>query len=85
MLEDRALRASPWVAGGAFLCPHMALLEECMSKDLPPFFPFMLLEFGLRAWSTCKAGLYPLSHTSSPFCSGYFGNGIFRTICPEMA
>jgi hypothetical protein len=23
-----------------------------------------------------------LSHTSSPFCSSYFGNGIWQTICP---
>jgi hypothetical protein len=23
-----------------------------------------------------------LSHTSSPFCFGYFGDGISRTICP---
>jgi hypothetical protein len=33
---------------------------------------------------TCKAGvvLYCLSHTSSPFCSGYFGDGgVSHTIC----
>jgi hypothetical protein len=23
-----------------------------------------------------------LNHTSSPFCSGYFGDGVSRTICP---
>jgi hypothetical protein len=25
---------------------------------------------------------YCLSHTSSPFCSGYFGDGVLRTTCP---
>jgi hypothetical protein len=28
-----------------------------------------------------KQVLYCLSHTSSPFCSGYFGAGVSRTIC----
>jgi hypothetical protein len=23
-----------------------------------------------------------LSHSSSPFCSGYFGDGVFQSICP---
>jgi hypothetical protein len=26
--------------------------------------------------------LYHLSHTSSPFNSGYFGDGVSQTICP---
>jgi hypothetical protein len=29
----------------------------------------------------CKQALYCLSHTSSPFCSGYFGDGVLGTIC----
>jgi hypothetical protein len=28
-----------------------------------------------------KQVLYHLSHTSSPFCSGYFGDGVSPTIC----
>jgi hypothetical protein len=27
-----------------------------------------------------EQALYPLNHTSSPFCSGYFGDGVFQTI-----
>jgi hypothetical protein len=26
-----------------------------------------------------------LSHTPSPFCSGYFGDGILLTICPDWS
>jgi hypothetical protein len=33
---------------------------------------------------TCQAGAYRLSHTSSPFCSGDFGDGVSRTICPGL-
>jgi hypothetical protein len=29
-----------------------------------------------------KQALYYLRHTSSPFFSGYFGDGILQTICP---
>jgi hypothetical protein len=25
--------------------------------------------------------LYYLTHTSGPFCSGYFGDGVLQTIC----
>jgi hypothetical protein len=33
-------------------------------------------------WGPCTLHLlYCLSHTSSPFCSGYFGDGVLRTIC----
>jgi hypothetical protein len=28
-----------------------------------------------------KQVLHYLSHASSPFCSGYFGDGFLRTIC----
>jgi hypothetical protein len=34
------------------------------------------LEFELRASSFAKQGFYHLSHTSSSFCSGYFGDGV---------
>jgi hypothetical protein len=29
--------------------------------------------------------LYPLSHTSSPFCSAYFGDGVLQTFCLAWA
>jgi hypothetical protein len=38
-----------------------------------------------RVWSQgfvlVKQVLYYLSHTSSPFCSGYFRDGVLRAIC----
>jgi hypothetical protein len=37
------------------------------------------LNSGLHTW---KQVLYHLNHTSSPFCSGYFGDGVLWTICP---
>jgi hypothetical protein len=43
------------------------------------FFFFLVgLGFELSAWWA----QYHLSHTSSPFCSGYFGDGVSRSICP---
>jgi hypothetical protein len=46
------------------------------------FFFFFLerLEFELRTLHLQV--LYHLNHTSSPFCSAYFGDGILKTICP---
>jgi hypothetical protein len=38
------------------------------------------LEFELRAYVFAKQALYHLSHTSSPFCSGYFADGIIQSI-----
>jgi hypothetical protein len=32
-----------------------------------------------------KQVLYHLSHTSSPFCSGYFGDEFLRAIFPGLA
>jgi hypothetical protein len=51
------------------------------------FFFFFFLEwvwsFGLRASCVrAKQALYHLIHVSNPFCSGYFGDGVSRTICP---
>jgi hypothetical protein len=42
------------------------------------FWVLVGLRFEFRA---CKAALYHLSHTSSPFCSGCFGDGVSRKIC----
>jgi hypothetical protein len=33
-------------------------------------------------FALANQALYCLSHTSSPFCSGYFGDGVSWTICP---
>jgi hypothetical protein len=45
------------------------------------FFFFLVgLEFELRALPLRSRWLY-LSHTSSPFCSGYCENGVSRIIC----
>jgi hypothetical protein len=43
---------------------------------------FFCVGLGLRApgFQLTKQVLY-VSHTSSPFCSGYFGDGFSRTIC----
>jgi hypothetical protein len=32
-----------------------------------------------------KQAHYCLSHTSIPFCSGYFGDGILQTVCLDWA
>jgi hypothetical protein len=41
---------------------------------------------GTRIWTQvfilAKQALYPWSHSSSSFCSGYFGDGVLGTICP---
>jgi hypothetical protein len=39
------------------------------------------LAFELRGFVFGKQALYCFSHTSSPFCSGYFGDGVLATIC----
>jgi hypothetical protein len=45
-------------------------------------FFFMGLEFELRV-SHLQSRHFTLSHTSSSFCSGYFGDGVWWTICPD--
>jgi hypothetical protein len=39
------------------------------------------MDFELRASHFAKQVLYHLSHTSNPFCSGYFGGEVLQTIC----
>jgi hypothetical protein len=55
--------------------------QDAFQTKLLLFFFFFLvgLEFELH---TCKAGALHLSHIFSAFCSGYFGDGDSRTICP---
>jgi hypothetical protein len=45
------------------------------------FFFFLGLGFELRASCLQSDTLYHLSNTSSPFCSGYLGDGILQIIC----
>jgi hypothetical protein len=37
---------------------------------------YLFLFIGRTGFEIAKQVLYHLSHTSSPFCSGYFGDGI---------
>jgi hypothetical protein len=58
----------------------LVLFTKCKSS-----FFCCCLDKGLNSgfW-TCKAGMLPLEHTSSPFCSGYFfGDGVLLIICPD--
>jgi hypothetical protein len=36
-------------------------------------------------FALAKQALYHLSHTSSPFCCGYFEDGVSGTILPRLA
>jgi hypothetical protein len=41
------------------------------------FFFFLVIRgFELRAYVLARQELYHFSHASSPFCSGYFGDGV---------
>jgi hypothetical protein len=37
----------------------------------------------IQGFTLGKQAVYHLSQTSSPFCSVYFGDGIWRTICQD--
>jgi hypothetical protein len=41
----------------------------------------VLVGLGAQGFILAKQVLYHLSHTSSPFCSGYFEDGVSGTIC----
>jgi hypothetical protein len=50
------------------------------------FFFFLVgLVFELRALHLAKQALYLLSHASSSFCSGYFGDGGLANYVPGLA
>jgi hypothetical protein len=59
---------------------------ESFRKTFPAIlaFFFSLGETGVRTqgFALAKQALYHVSHTFSPFCSGYFGNVVSLTICP---
>jgi hypothetical protein len=52
---------------GSYISPYLSFF----------FFFFFLVELGFE-----HKVFYHLSHTSSLFCYGYFGDGILGTICP---
>jgi hypothetical protein len=65
-------------------CELMSLLSQLSRVLGDLFFSFFFffwsgLEFEL---CTSKQALYCLSHTSSSFCSDYFGDRVSQTICP---
>jgi hypothetical protein len=35
-----------------------------------------------QGFMLAKQEIFHLRHTSSPFCSGYFGDGVSQTVCP---
>jgi hypothetical protein len=61
-------------------------LEVCPSRgfwNLVSSFFFFWWDWGLNSgFEFAKQVLCHVSHTSSPFCSGYFGNVISLTVCP---
>jgi hypothetical protein len=70
-------------------CPELCLWPRTPAiKSLPHgFIIFICLVFGgigvwIQGFVFVKQSLYSLSHTSIPFCSGYFGDGVSKTICP---
>jgi hypothetical protein len=67
---------------------HINMLHgnyACLSLSLPIFF-FFLWDWNLNSGlCSCKAGFYGLSHTSSPFCSGYFEVGCLPNHLPRLA
>jgi hypothetical protein len=81
----------------AWLASQCALSNLCLPssgdyKCQPPqlvcnvCLGFFLCVCGTGVWiqgfALAKQALYHLSHTSSPFCSGYFGDLVSWTICP---
>jgi hypothetical protein len=75
-----------WQVKAAGACtPHLPRAGRgCLSAY---FFHFLFSSFfgGTGGWTQdfalAKQVLHCLSHTSSPFCSGYFGDGVSQTIC----
>jgi hypothetical protein len=50
-------------------------LKEREKRGIALFYFFFFLFLGL-GFALAKQVLYHLSHTSSPFCSGYFGDKV---------
>jgi hypothetical protein len=58
-------------------CIHVILWQN--------FFLFCSIGVWTQGFVLAKQMLYHLSHTSSPFCSGYFGDGSLMNYLPGLA
>jgi hypothetical protein len=78
-----------WKVNFFYICLALWILNKILKNN----FYFILLSLaigsffcGTGVWTQgfvlAKQVLYYLSHASSPFCSGYFEDRIFWTICP---
>jgi hypothetical protein len=59
--------------------------ESNFARAFPIFFFNVRLGFEFRALCMQSRPLYCLSHISSPFCSGYFGDGGLVIYLPKLA
>jgi hypothetical protein len=58
-------------------------LKNMMGIKVEWWWGFSLWDWGLNSGLyTYRQTLYPMSHTSSPSCSDYFGYGVSWTTCP---
>jgi hypothetical protein len=66
------------------MCWNYRYVPLCLAQSCYLFFSFFLMGLGfeLKELHFANQKLYHMSHTSSPFCSSYFGDGDSRTICP---
>jgi hypothetical protein len=89
--------SSVFTRGYKVLWPYSLTLRLLLSPSPTHWYPLetrpvlhlcysFLYVCGTGVWThvfmLAKQALNLLSHTSSPFCSGYFGDGVSRTVCP---
>jgi hypothetical protein len=70
--------------------PHVCQsTKECGAPWINPifycFYIYRLYFIQMRALWLAKQVFYRLSHTSSPFCSDYFGGGVLWTTWPRWS
>jgi hypothetical protein len=70
-----------WKGPRLLLLNHTPWLLPLRMGTFNNFFFFDGAGVWTQGFVFAKQELYPLSHTSSPFCFGYFGDGISQTIC----
>jgi hypothetical protein len=62
--------------------PKKEKIPDKLSSSSSLLLLLLLWDWGLNSGlHTCKPGALLLEHTSSLFCSCYFGNGVSPTIC----
>jgi hypothetical protein len=64
---------------------HLAFHPTSLIADSSHIFIFYLFIFLVRLEFEIRTSCYCLSHTSSPFCSGYFGDGCIVNYLPGLA